>query len=832
MRILVAMFALSLTLSAQTKPAAETSDASSGHLPVRRVVLYKNGVGYFEHTGRVRGSEEVNIDFTTSQLDDVLKSLTVVDLGEGRVTGVRYNSIAPLDQRLHGLRLPLGEKPTREELLNALLGARVEVRNGSASATGKILSVETTKRTNERTDDAVEVSMLSIVTDSGELRTFDLTPATSVRIIEHDLNQELNRYFGMVGSSRAKDVRRMTIATAGSGDRDMLVSYVSEVPVWKTTYRIVIPPDPKRQPLLQGWAVVDNTIGEDWKDVKLSLVAGAPQSFIQQISTPLYARRPVIALPETAQLTPQMHEAALEVTSAAPAAGLPPTGGPDQSVNGNAGGGVGSGYGGGVGGGSYRVGGGAADKVSRSWLNGCSVGGIVYDPAGAIVSGASVNVKASNGNFHATTDSSGSFCINGVAQGSAALRFDARGFKTVEMRDIRVGAVGVRLAPTLPVGSSSEVLDVTGAAPMIETDTSINGASFQQLTSIGPALPGDAVTRNVVMEQQFQSAAGRELGELFSYDIKQPITIGKDQSALVPIVQARVDSQKVTIWNATDIPRRALWIINTSGATLDSGSFTVIEGDSFAGEGLMDPIKPAERRLLSYAADQSIHVASRDEAHNQPITHVRIYNGAMTLTRTSVNKRTYEIRNADKEERHVVVEHPLRDGWTLAKGMTPPSETTASLYRFLVDVKPGETSKFDVSEQHADYSTVLLTNLNSDLILYYSQQNVLRPEVEKAFRSILDQKAVIANYDEQLGSRQQEINTISSDQSRVRENMKALKGSAEEKALVQRYATEMNAQEDRLGTLRVEMISLREKRDQASQQLDKMLTNIEVDDSL
>src|SRR5205814_7613890 len=91
------------------------------------------------------------------------------------------------------------------------------------------------------------------------------------------------------------------------------VSYISEVPVWKRTYRSLLSEKPNEKPLLQGWAIVDNTIGEDWKDVQLSLVAGAPQSFIQNISQPFYARRPVIALPESVMLTPQSHEASLEV---------------------------------------------------------------------------------------------------------------------------------------------------------------------------------------------------------------------------------------------------------------------------------------------------------------------------------------------------------------------------------------------------------------------------------------------------------------------------------------------------------------------------------------
>ena len=89
-----------------------------------RVILYKNGVGYFEHAGHVRGSQDVNVDFTTAQLNDVLKSLTVLDLGKGRITGVSYNSTAPLEQRLGSLRLPVGENPTTAQFLDALRGAR------------------------------------------------------------------------------------------------------------------------------------------------------------------------------------------------------------------------------------------------------------------------------------------------------------------------------------------------------------------------------------------------------------------------------------------------------------------------------------------------------------------------------------------------------------------------------------------------------------------------------------------------------------------------------------------------------------------------------------
>src|SRR5246127_5394704 len=144
MRILVLLFAVSLTLSAQTKPVvdAAANDVAPGHLPVRRVVLYKNGVGYFEHTGRVRGNQDIHIDFTSGQLNDELASLTVLDMHGGHISGVSYNSTAPFDKRLGALRLPIGEQTSVLKFLDALRGARLEVRSGTAAVAGRLLSVE------------------------------------------------------------------------------------------------------------------------------------------------------------------------------------------------------------------------------------------------------------------------------------------------------------------------------------------------------------------------------------------------------------------------------------------------------------------------------------------------------------------------------------------------------------------------------------------------------------------------------------------------------------------------------------------------------------------
>ena len=241
--------------TAATKEQRESSpngeNESAAKLPVRRVVLYKNGVGYFEHLGRVRGSQDVRIDFTSAQLNDVLKSLTVLDLAGGRITGVDYNSEAPLARRLATLRLALGERPSVSEFLGALRGARLEVRGAAGPAlTGRLLSVE--RKTRSATNWTVETDEISLISDSGEVHSVDLNPTTSVRIAEKDLQVEVGRYLNLIASSRDQDVRRMTISTTGNGERNLYVSYISEVPIWKTTYRIVLPTKPEKKPLLQG----------------------------------------------------------------------------------------------------------------------------------------------------------------------------------------------------------------------------------------------------------------------------------------------------------------------------------------------------------------------------------------------------------------------------------------------------------------------------------------------------------------------------------------------------------------------------------------------------
>ena len=243
---------------------------------------------------------------------------------------------------------------------------------------------------------------------------------------------------------------------------------------------------------------------------------------------------------------------------------------------------------------------------------------------------------------------------------------------------------------------------------------------------------------------------------------------------------------------------------------------------------MIDTVHPSERRLLSYAADTAIHVATEQESSAKPVSHVRIAKGLMVLTKEERETLKYKIRNSDILPRQVVIEHPAREGWKLTEG-PKAEETSASFYRFRVGVEPGKTVELSIEEYHPLDMSYQLTNLNNDQIVLLTQQGRMTPALQEVFHRVLDQKNQVSSLEAQLQSRQQEVELITKDQARLRENMKALKGSAEEKALLQRYTRQLDSQEDRLSTLTKEISDLQEKRTQAQAQLDRMVQEITLD---
>jgi len=328
------------------------------------------------------------------------------------------------------------------------------------------------------------------------------------------------------------------------------------------------------------------------------------------------------------------------------------------------------------------------------------------------------------------------------------------------------------------------------------------------------------------------AASGQELGDLFEYKLKDRVTLKKNQSALVPIAQTEMEAEKVSLWNSTAYsgrPLRALWLKNTSSLTLDGGSFNVLENEVFAGEGLTDPIKPGERRLLSYATDLGLLVVAQHSSEPQRITRVIIAKGVMTQTSELRESTLYTVRNQDDSARVLVIEQPARYDAQLAKDTKEPEERAPGVYRFALDVPAKATASLPVEEVRVLESNFQLANVDDHQIAMFSSNGSITPEMAAALRKVAAQKAVVSKLEQDMEDRQKDIDRIVADQQRLRENMKALRGSAEEKALLQRYTGELDQQETQLDSLRKNIQATEAERDKANEQLEDMIANIQLE---
>ena len=665
--------------TAQPNPAIRSAPTAITSLPLRRVVLYSNGVAWFERRGSVTGSAEINLSFKQSQVDDVLKSMVVLDLGRGRIGSVSYNSSASPEARLGEIPFSI-EAGTKEDeaggiagVLKQLQGARVVVATASRAVTGAILNIADRRAQIDANKPPLVTQHLVIAAEGGELQSFDLADVRSVKLLDEEARHDLTEFAAAAASSRRRDAKTITVTSEGEGTRDMVISYTIAAPIWKTTYRVVLDPDGK--PFFQGWAIVDNASEEDWTNIRLSLVSGTPVSFIQPIQQPLFRYRPVIPIPEDLNLTPQTYE---------PAQGRA--------------GGTGTGRGMNAGGGSASLGG-------------------------------------------------------GIGSGSGG---------------------GTGIATTLP----------------------------GPVTTLSDAIIGEASGVTA-------AAAGNQTGDLFEYRIDQPVTVLRNRSALIPILQTRMEGERVSIYREAaraDRPMSGLLLKNTSPLTLESGALTVLDGDAYAGEALIERLKPGEERFISFAVDLGTLISARSPETNKRTERktaflVRIVNGVFQAHYYRTERKVYTLTNQTERRRVVYLEHPAREGWMLSPDTQKPAARTDKYYRFRIELGPHATIELPVTEAQALMDSYALSRLTSADIELFAASNYIDAAVRVDLEKLTDLKARLAATEARIATANLEAAEIGKDQQRLRENIDKLKGTTEARQLIARYVSKAGQQESRLEQL-------------------------------
>jgi hypothetical protein len=293
------------------------------------------------------------------------------------------------------------------------------------------------------------------------------------------------------------------------------------------------------------------------------------------------------------------------------------------------------------------------------------------------------------------------------------------------------------------------------------------------------------------------AATASKLGDSFQYAIDKPVTLPRQKSALLPIVNKDVEGTRVSIYNEAvqpAFPLLGLKFKNTSGLHLMQGPLTVFEGSNYAGDARVPDLQPGEERLLSYAVDLGTEVNPVPSSDNGRVTQVKVVKGLLHSTTKVRESKAYALKNRSGQERTVLIEHPVRHDFKLVDG-AKPAETARDVYRFQVQVPAGKAVTETVTEERQFGTTVQLTTSNDDQVCWFINQPVASAKVKDGLRRALELRGELAKTRREIAEQQRQLTTITDDQARLRANLKEMPSTAQ---AYKRYLEKFDQQETQI----------------------------------
>jgi hypothetical protein len=586
------------------------AQSAGNPLPLKRVVILTSGLAYYEHSGTVNGEVNIDLPFRLDAVNDALKTLVINDPASANPS-ITYQSENTLVQTLRSLSVDLSDEPGFAVILSRLRGAEVEI-SSPTSFTGRIAGIEYRSMGSSGFMETVEPWLL-LNTDQG-IRPFSIREISSIRFKDSNIEQDLNRALDLIAASRNSFSRQLMVNLPGTGRRDVTISYVVPSPVWKVSYRLDLS---AARPLFQGWAIVDNDSDNDWNNVTLSLVAGRPSSFIQNLYPPYYVMRPVLPL---------------------------------------------------------------------------------------------------------------------AIAGTAEAAVHDQGFA----------------APSALARSRVEMESQMDSAFALSADRQVN-----------LAVAGGTV----------QTASGTAAGGQFEFTIRNPVTLNRRMSAMLPLVESPIDARKTLIYSGSGRhPRLGAEITNTSGMRLPAGPVTVYDGGIYAGDALLEFWNENEKRLISYGEDLSVTAVTSD-ANTREVSTVTVSGGVMTINRHQNFSRTYTFLNSGSTQKSLIVEHTRTANTELVSPQA--AEQTATMYRFNMSLPANRETSLTVNERRPVSERITLLSLRPEAFLSYTTNQEIPPRVRQALQRAVELRQAADTADREVRDIEARRTRLIADQDRIRRNLEA-----------------------------------------------------------
>jgi hypothetical protein len=669
---------------------------------IKRVILYKHGVGYFEKRLTVKDRQSIDCFFKAREMNDVLKSLTIIDCAGGLISSVSYDSTTPTEKLLEDISIRIPDENSLKSLISQIKGARIQLLVGKDEIQGSVLGLDPLTRKVE--DGIITTDRLTILDAGGDMKSFNFEEIKSIKVLDENIQRDLEFYLKTIIFSQKKDLKKLTIFAVGEGERQVLVSYVLESPVWKTTYRVIMSKDEK--PLLQGWAVVDNTQDEDWEDIELSLVSGLPVSFVHDLYNPRFKRRPIVEVKDEGSIAPPSFEEGYAPVPSAPMAEQPF----------------------------------AMDA---------------FDMAGEFEAPAAPAPRA-----------------------------------------MKMG------------GAGKAVMAAPGAAPR------------EMLMSLKSSVEVKTMTQKV--------------GDFFEYRIANPVTIKRNQSALVPIVDQPFKGERILIYNESNRPvnpMSCLEMTNDTGLTLEGGPLTIYHTDTYLGESMLEFTKPDEKKFIPYAVELGCHIEKMEFFSDEPVFFVNVAGGTMRTHYYRRREKTYKIKYKNREAARLIIEHPREIDWELVDTQAP-AETTQNFYRFELPLpKEGEYSLV-IRDKRIYWTHYTLNNLGEEVLSSFISQKFIDEKTAEGVKKLIELQKKKSDMEREVNLRRGEITTIYKDQERLRSNITTLSASREEASLKERFVAKLSEQENQIELHEKVIKELQGKSEEATKDINALLIGLQYEKKL
>jgi hypothetical protein len=679
-------------------------------LKVKKVIIFKHGVSYYILEGNVKGSDILELEFKIDEMDDVLKSLFVLDTSEkGYISSISYDAALDTSQLLKSIMLDIPDMDSFSSFLTQIKGANATMTiKGGKVITGTIMGIEQIEKLSK--DEKIAEKQLILLEDNNGISKINFDEIKSLDILNEDLKKDLKFFLDTVVSGKKKDAKKIMINCESGGndtaERNIYVSYIRESPIWKTSYRLIMSKEQalEEKSLLSGWGLIENTTNQDWEKIELSLVAGMPVSFKYEFYRPIFMDRPVVRPPKTLSARPTEIEEGLEM-----------------------------------------------EKYEE-------------------------------------------FAMAEAEPVSAVMKQKAKRMAT--------------RAPPAPGG--------------------VTGGRYQAIMG---GMADEALMDKVKSQTQTQT---KDLGELFEYNITNPVTIKRKQSALVPILTESIKAKRVLQYNKNENdknPNACLEITNNTQLTLERGPVTIIYDDNLAGEAIIPFLNKGDTRLLNYAVEQAVIINHEAKSENLSVHKVTFGSGYSYEYYFTNLETIYKIKNKTTEEKELYLDHPKNYNYKFIEKPLEPEET-ANFWRFKVKLKPNDAINFKLKEQKENYASNYLWNWSKDDILkrvgFYIKHKFIDQTIEAKLKEIAE---LIQNLQDTTTSKNklnEERNLMTDEQARLRENISVLGDDNQSVTLKERYIKKLSDQENRFEEISVNVKKLEKEIDALNKKIQDKMDHLKV----